>query len=77
MNTPQTYGTGRYTSKYPFMAMQVGDVFTFSRDHHPNLSYTAFKYADRVRERTGKPFAFKIKTITVSGESTTTVTRVE
>lgn len=77
MNTPQTYGTGRYTSKYPFIAMQVDDEFTFNRNKFKNLAYTAHKYAQRIRERTGKPFAFETKTITVSGNSTTTVTRVE
>lgn len=71
------YRNGRYASKYPFITMKVNEVFTFSRDQHPNLSYTAHKYAERIRDRTGKPFAFKTKTKTVGGDSTTTVKRIK
>ena len=77
MNTPQTYGTGRYTSKYPFMAMKIGEMFRFNRVMYPNLARTAFKYAARVRERTGEPFHFKAETYDEGDSRTTTVTRVE
>jgi len=77
VNTPQTYGTGRYTSKYPFIAMQVGEVFTFNRARHLGLARTAYKYAERVRERTGEPFGLQLTTKTVGESRITTVTRIE
>ena len=77
MNTPQTYGTGRYTSKYPFMAMQVDDEFTYNRTRQPKLCFTIYKYAERIRERTGEPFGLQLTTKTVGESRITTVTRIE
>jgi len=77
VNTPQTYGTGRYTSKYPFIAMQVKDEFEFNRIKNPGLARIAYKYAERVRERTGEPFGLQLTTKTVGESRITTVTRVE